>query len=302
MSRPFTFGVWGVRPADFPKWKQRGVTWFLTNEPVPEGTTRQAYCNAAADQGGVAMISPSDRPSADVQLRGFGGWTQRDEPEGKVSPEEFQAQYFRLRNRGFPVFANFTHQIIDLLEPPGTTPRQYRTYVQACDIWCFDYHILNRGQTLDQGLPLWERIVDGMRMLAGRAKPFFIHVETGPHLPTSLAVTAADVRRMVYKAAELGASGVVYFSIREPRYGFSWDVTPPDVAEEMVRLAAEFVGGVPDTPEVIALKQELAAAGAEIERMKGLARQILEPPQTSGLVRKRSSSQGGSSPTSSKAT
>jgi hypothetical protein len=292
MPAPFTFAVWAVRPADFPKWRDRGVTRFITNDPVPEGTTRAAYCSAAADAGGLAMISPSDKPSADAALRGFGGWAQRDEPEGKVPPDVFQAEYFRLRNRGFPVFANFTHQLIDLLEPPGTTPRQYRTYLQSCDIWSFDYHILNRGQTLDAGLPTWERITDGMRMLAGRAKPFFIHVETGPHLPTSLPVTPADLRRMVYKAADLGASGIIYFSIREPRHGFSWDVTPADVAEEMKTIAAEFAGGVPDPPEVAALKQQLAASQSEIERIRSLAQQMLASPDFTTKTRRHEGADG----------
>jgi hypothetical protein len=112
--------------------------------------------------------------------------------------------------------------------------------MRGVDVWGFDYHIFNRGKSLADGIAVWERVVDAGRSFAGRAKPFWVSIETGQHLPTGRGPTATEFRQLVENAVRLGASGIVYFPIREPKYGFSWDVTTPEVDEEMKRLAAEF--------------------------------------------------------------
>lgn len=258
----FVVGVWGVRVADFPAWAARGVGHFLANKPAPEGVTHDDYCHAAADAGGVAMLSPTASPAADAARRGFGGWCMPDEPEGRLPAREYEATWFALRSRGWPVFGNFTHMVSD----GSLSFSDARRYFNGNTVWGFDYHIVNRGLSLEAGFDRWERVVSAAQAHAGRRKPFWVSVETGPHLPTCGPFDAATFRALNLKAKELGASGVVWFPIREAKYpgGFSWDVTPPDVAEAMPGVAEELRG--PTELERLRCRvaaMELAATGAE---------------------------------------
>lgn len=254
--------IHGVPPEK--KWTDRGVTTFIAaGLPLPKNMGDAAYCAAAADLGAKAWIPPGNALTAQSKLPGFGGWALRDEPEGKIEPGAYRDSTHRLKGRGFPIFGNFTHALIDGLLPVSA----YRTYTEGLTTWGFDYHILNRGQALEQGFQTWERVVDGMRMAAGRDKPFLVSVETGPHLPTSAAFSVEKFRALCFKAKDLGAAGLVLFTIREPRYGgFSWDVTPPAIAEAMPSIFEEL--NAPPEIEVVKKDRDLARAALRLEQSK----------------------------------
>ena len=60
--------------------------------------------------------------------------------------------------------------------------KTYKIYFEGCDVWGFDWYIANRNKTLNVGLETQRRIIDGVRGLVGRAKPWIETIESGLHL------------------------------------------------------------------------------------------------------------------------
>jgi len=236
----FDVSIFGVKPDA--RWVKRcggPVTFIAAGDPLPDRVSRADYCAAAFNLGCTALIPPSAKPSEDAKLHGFAGWAMRDEPDGRMSADEYLATVHKLRSRGHRLYGNFAaHQITD-----GSVPVPY--YAKCIEhLWDYswDHYLANRNIPLGVGLSKWERITYGLWMAAGREKRYRICIETGQHLKTSRPVSVDEFAAQVYHAVRLGAAGVVLFSLnpadRNCLPGFSWDTTTPELAEAMPSIFA----------------------------------------------------------------
>jgi hypothetical protein len=263
----FLIGCWG-QPAfrydeknnwakvdQFKKWKERGLNTVLTNKPDPNpNCTRKEYCQRAADNGMVAMLSPDPDPnydhSKDLSMPGFYAWSQPDEPElwnhlpkkpdgsydTDLAVKWYVDAYRKLKKHSAntPVFGNFTGNI--MWAGPASKPvnsEHYRKWLTGLDIACMDFYITNEGYKVENFHNRMGKPLEIIRVLS-QNKPYCAFIECSDYDTTKkgLAPTPTEFNFQIWASVVWGVKGIFYFSHRVVG-GFTPDATPPELVEAM---------------------------------------------------------------------
>jgi len=243
LSSLFPIGV-DVQPTfNFARWQSRGCNTLIR---VPDGHDIDVWTREANRLGLYMVREPRPNPADDLGETLLLAWSQADEPDirGRPTREEAQALYDRLKgtdpNR--PVIINFSGGVVLKLQTgtgcagPGDLtgdPTCYPAYIAAADWISNDIYPVTGWNRPDR-LTWVGQAIDKLRGWS-ESRPQFAYIETSSQrfISGHRGVTPDEFRAEVWNAIIHGARGIWYFPVAfNP---FSFDETPPDVVDEMVR-------------------------------------------------------------------
>ena len=255
---------WSKIP-QFQKWATRGVNLYFvdTVNPNTAQNTPALYCQMAAAVGGQVLISPTANgvtPQSLVGLPGFFGYCQPDEPESwnlliknpdgtynmDASTQQYKNAYaaYKAADPNAPVSGNFTSGFqysVPTAVGPATRPIDYQNWFAGADLLSFDSYLTNNNIPVEHAPAVWGPLLARMQSWSGN-KPIFNYIETGsingPNPTNGHGPSAGEYRAEVLVSIILGFEGIIYFP-QQINPIFLDDVTPTDVATEMVRIAGD---------------------------------------------------------------
>jgi hypothetical protein len=187
---------------------------------------------------------PRPKPADDIGQKYLIAWAHPDEPDiaSTGHPASFiAAEYAKWKaiNPKMPVWVNFSGGFVDQWQ--GTQDyNDYKPFLDATD-WVSSSVYPVAGWSHPNDLDIAGLSVDRLEKWS-QGKPQFAAIETGnqalPWMPKdSTGPTPGQFKAEVWDSIIRGARGIIYFPQRF-KPSFSYDDTPPDVVDEMIRQNA----------------------------------------------------------------
>jgi hypothetical protein len=223
----------------FDKWKHRGVNTVIR---VP-GEDDMREWNKRARELDLKMIrEPAPHAGDDKDLKNVIAWHWKDEPELHGIPAS-QLADFRKKMHDIdpdrPIIVNFWGGGMRQANSAGCfNGHCYPDYVEHADWLSDDIYACNKfncnievvGQEVSQ-LRHW-----------GEHQPAFAYIETGDFDGNGTGPSPRRFKAQIWDAIIHGARGIFYFSAKIKQNCTahclaSYDMTPPDIADEMQRTS-----------------------------------------------------------------
>ncbi|HEY8750605.1 MAG TPA: hypothetical protein VIM11_21655 [Tepidisphaeraceae bacterium] len=225
LSRPdfFPIGVWLQNPANAARYKAIGINIYVGLYGGPTAVQLNALRTA-----GMYVIC--DQNTAGLVRKEQGaivGWLHGDEPDnaqaikgggyGPPIPAEKVVEHFEKLKQAdpvHPVLLNLGQGVAwDGWYGRGVRtnhPEDYRAYLKACDIACFDIYPATHDAPAVAG-NLWY-VAQGVKRLVewtDGTKPVWCCIEAAGN--EKVTPTRSQIRTEVWMAITSGASGIIYF-------------------------------------------------------------------------------------------
>ena len=238
----FSIGVWSPIMSSFDRWKARGINTLVQYESA--SATIDQWTQAAVDRGLYMIRRPRPNPADDIGQKYLIAWAHPDEPDiaSTGHPASFIASEYakwKAINPKMPVWVNFSGGFVDQWQ--GTQGyKDYKPFLDATD-WVSSSVYPVAGWSHPDNLDLAGLSVDRLEKWS-QGKPQFAAIETGnqalPWMPSdSTGPTPGQFKAEIWDSIIRGARGIIYFPQRfKPT--FSYDDTPPEVVDEMIRQNA----------------------------------------------------------------
>ena len=238
----FSIGVWSPIMSSFDKWKARGINTLVQYESA--SATIDQWTQAAVDRGMYMIRRPRPNPADDIGQKYLIAWAHPDEPDiaSTGHPASFIASEYakwKAIDPKMPVWVNFSGGYVDKWQG-NQGYADYKPFLDATDWvsssvypiagWDHPNDLYAAGLSVDR-LEKWSQ-----------GKPQFAAIETSnqalPWQPKDfLGPTPDQFRGEVWDSIIRGALGIIYFP-QQFKPAFSYDATPPEVVDEMIRQNA----------------------------------------------------------------
>jgi hypothetical protein len=244
----FVIGAWSQPRGSFDKWKARGINTMVQYESAQ--ATIQEWTTAAVDRGLYMIRRPVPGIVGDIGQKNLIAFAHPDEPDipstghdAAYIAEEYAKWKAALPD--IPIFTNYSGGYVNqwqgnpLVGYAGYKPLLDNTDWAASSI----YPVTGWDRPNDLDAP--GKAVDVLEKYS-EGKPQIAVIESSDQelswAPREIpGPTAGQFRAQVWDSVIKGAKGVVYFP-QKFKPSFSFDNTPPEIADEMTaqnaRLAA----------------------------------------------------------------